>query len=314
MNPLDRMLIFTRVAELASFTQAADALGLPKASVSTAVQQLESQLGTRLLHRTTRKVQPTQDGQVYYERCKDMLADMEELQTMFQQQGAQELRGRVRLDMSTGVARNIVIPRLPELLRAHPRLEVELSGTERRVDLVREGFDCVLRVGAVGDTALVARPLGELRMVNCASPAYLAGHGTPRTLADLADHQLVHYVSTLGARSSGFEYADGAQDRQLPMAGAITVNNAEAYQAACLAGLGLIQAPAIGVSDLLAQGRLVQVLPQHPARPMPMALLYANRRNLSRRVRTVMDWLAQVVRDHLSQDDAASATPSSRAA
>lgn len=302
MNPLDRMLIFTRVAELASFTQAADALGLPKASVSTAVQQLESQLGTRLLHRTTRKVQPTQDGQAYYERCKDMLADMEELQTMFQQQGAQDLRGRVRLDMSTGVARNVVIPRLPRLLQAHPRLEVELSSTERRVDLVREGFDCVLRVGPVGDAALVARPLGELRMLNCASPAYLARHGTPRTLADLADHALVHYVSTLGARSTGFEYTDGALDRQVPMAGAVTVNNAEAYQAACLAGLGLIQAPAIGVSDLLAQGGLVQVLPEHPARPMPMTLLYANRRNLSRRVRTVMDWLAQAVREHLQDD------------
>ena len=127
MNPLEQMQIFARVTELASFTQAADALGLPKATVSTAVQQLEAQLGARLLHRTTRRVQPTQDGQAFYERCKDVLADVEELQTMFQQPGEQSLRGRVRIDMSTGLARHVVIPRLPALLAQHPLLEIEKS-------------------------------------------------------------------------------------------------------------------------------------------------------------------------------------------
>jgi DNA-binding transcriptional LysR family regulator len=305
MSTTERMHIFTRVAELASFTQAADALGLPKASVSNAVQQLESTLGTRLLHRTTRKVQLTQDGQAFYERSKDLLADMDELQTMFQQQGTQSLRGRVRVDMSTGLARNAVIPRLPELLQAHPLLEVELSSTERRVDLVREGFDCVLRAGTVVDPGLIARPLGGLRMVNCASPAYLKAHGHPQTLADLAAHHLVHYVTTLGAKSGGFEYSDGdsnAPDHNLPMQGAVTVNNAEAYTAACLAGLGLIQAPAVGVRDLVARGQLVEVLPRHVASPMPLTLLYANRRNLSKRVRVVMDWLAAVMHAHLASD------------
>ncbi|WP_394787745.1 LysR family transcriptional regulator [Rhodoferax sp.] len=295
MNPIDRMQIFTRVAELASFTQAADALGLPKASVSTAVQQLENQLGTRLLHRTTRRVQLTQDGQTFYERSKDLLADMEDLQTMFQQPGVQALRGRVRVDMATGMARNIVIPRLPELLQAHPLLEVELSSTERRVDLVREGFDCVLRGGPVGDPSLVARPLGAMRMLNCASPAYLQRYGHPHTLEDLAQHQLVHYVGTLGAKSMGFEYAEGPNDHYLPMAGAVTVNNAEAYTAACVAGLGLIQVPESGVQEMLEQGQLLRVLPNYVPRPMPLTLLYANRRNLSKRVRTVMDWLALVM-------------------
>lgn len=301
MSHLDHMHIFTRVAELNSFTQAALALGLPKASVSSAVQQLESRLGTRLLHRTTRKVQLTQDGQTFYERCKDVLADVDELQSMFQQQGAQALRGRVRLDMSTGVARNIVIPRLPEFLRLHPQLEVELSCTERRVDLVREGFDCVLRGGTVGDPGLIARPLGQMRMVNCASPAYLQSHGIPRTLADLDLHALVHYASTLGGKSAGFEYQEGVQLGQRPMAGAITVNNADAYTAACLAGLGLIQVPVLGVHDLLAQGRLVEVLPQYPPPGMPLALVYANRRNVSLRVRVVMDWLADLLSVHLTR-------------
>ena len=305
MSPFDRMHIFVRVAELASFTQAAEALGIPKASASTAVQQLETQLGTRLLHRTTRRVQLTQDGQAYYERCKDLLADVDELQSMFQQAEGAGLKGRVRIDMSTGMARNVVVPRLPELLARHPGLEVELSSTERRVDVVREGFDCVLRTGAVVDSSLVARPLGLARLVNCASPAYLRAHGTPRSLADLPGHRLVHFVNTLGARSAGFEaVVDGALVLT-PMQGALTVNNAEAYMAGCLAGLGLIQVPHLGVVDLLARGDLVEVLPQLAAPPMPLTLMYANRRNLPRRVRTVMDWLAQVVAEHLAQVAAA---------
>ena len=173
MSSFDRMQTFVRVAELASFTQAAEALGIPKASASTAVQQLEAQLGTRLLHRTTRRVQLTQDGQAYYDRCKDLLADVDELQSMFQQADGASLRGRVRIDMSTGMARNVVVPRLPELLARHPALELELSSTERRVDVVREGFDCVLRTGAVMDASLIARPLGTARLANCVSPAYL---------------------------------------------------------------------------------------------------------------------------------------------
>ena len=305
MSPFDRMHIFVRVAELASFTQAAEALGIPKASASTAVQQLETQLGTRLLHRTTRRVQLTQDGQAYYERCKDLLADVDELQSMFQHLDGAGLKGRVRIDMSTGMARNVVVPRLPELLARHPGLELELSSTERRVDVVREGFDCVLRTGAVVDSSLVARPLGLARLVNCASPAYLRAHGTPRSLADLPGHRLVHFVNTLGARSAGFEaVVDGALVLT-PMQGALTVNNAEAYMAGCLAGLGLIQVPHLGVVDLLARGDLVEVLPQLAAPPMPLTLMYANRRNLPRRVRTVMDWLAQVVAEHLAQVAAA---------
>ncbi len=305
MSPFDRMHIFVRVAELASFTQAAEALGIPKASASTAVQQLETQLGTRLLHRSTRRVQLTQDGQAYYERCKDLLADVDELQSMFQHPDGAGLKGRVRIDMSTGMARNVVVPRLPEQLAPHPGLEVELSSTERRVDVVREGFDCVLRTGAVVDSSLVARPLGLVRLVNCASPAYLRAHGTPRSLADLPGHRLVHFVNTLGARSAGFEaVVDGALVLT-PMQGALTVNNAEAYMAGCLAGLGLIQVPHLGVVDLLARGDLVEVLPQLAAPPMPLTLMYANRRNLPRRVRTVMDWLAQVVAEHLAQVAAA---------
>ena len=298
MNMLEAMQVFIRVAELASFTRAADSLGIPKASASNAVQQLEATLGARLLHRTTRKVQMTHDGQAFYERSKDLLTDVDELQSMFQQ-GEQSLRGRLRVDMSGGVARLFVLPQLADFMQAHPLIELELSSTDRLVDLVREGFDCVLRVGPLVDSSLVARPLGAFRIINCASPAYLERHGTPKTLDDLATHQLIHYVSTLGARSPGWEYPDGSGYASLPMAGSITVNNSDSYTAACIAGLGLIQAPAAGLQPLIDAGRLVEVMPDCRAEPMPVSLLYANRRNLPRRVQAFMAWITQVLQPHL---------------
>lgn len=299
MNPLDAMRIYLRVAELASFTQAADSLGLPKASISAAVQQLETELGARLLHRTTRKVQMSQDGLAFYERCKDLLADFDELQTMFQT-GDSELAGRIRVDMSSGIAKNLVLPRLPEFLRAHPKIEVELSSTDRKVDVVREGFDCVIRVGSVGDGNLIARAIGEYPLLNCASRSYLAAFGTPQMLSDLQQHRLVHYVPILGGKSAGFEYlgSDG-EACFVAMPGAITVNNSDAYLAACRAGLGIIQVPGPGVRKYLDSGELVEVLPQFRAAPMPISLLYGNRRHQPKRVRAFMDWVVSVIQRQL---------------
>jgi len=302
MHQVDAMRIFVRVAELSSFSQAAVSLGLPKASVSAAVQQLEADMGTRLLHRTTRRVEMTQDGQVFYERCKDVLADLDEVQQLFRDdQGA--VQGRLRVDMPSAVARDIVLPRLPELLAVHPGLQVELSSTDRRVDLVREGFDCVLRVGVLGDSRHIARLLGHYRMINCASPGYIAAHGVPADLADLASHRLVHYVSNLGGRDAGFEYVDHGrgQARQLAMPGALTVNNSDAYTAACLAGLGIIQAPEAGMLAHIERGALVELLPDLRAPSMPVSLVYANRRQQPRRVRVFMAWLEGLMRPRLEQ-------------
>jgi DNA-binding transcriptional LysR family regulator len=303
MNVLDAMQAFVRVGELASFTQAADALGWPKASVSTAVQQLEAQLGTRLLHRTTRRVQLTPDGQAYLERCKDVLADMDELQTMFQLGRGATLTGRLRVDMPLGVSRQVVMPRLGDFLAAHPGLTVELCSTDRRVDLVREGFDCVLRVGPLGDSPLIARPLGHYRLLNVASPAYLAAHGTPQSPDDLLaqGHRQVHYSATLGSKPQGFEWVDAAsgETRSLALPGSVTVNNSDAYHDACLAGLGLIQSPDVGLRGPLLRGQLVEVLPQHRAAPMPVSLLYAHRRHLPQRVQVFMAWLEAVLQPHL---------------
>lgn len=300
---LDSLRIFATVAELASFTGAADRLGLTKARVSTAVQQLEARLGTRLLHRTTRTVRLSLDGEAFVERARALLADADELQALFQQSPA-ALRGRLRVDLSNVIARRVVLPRLPEFLERHPRLEIEISTTDRRVDLVHEGFDCVVRAGTLQDSGLVARRLGQMRQINLASPAYLQRHGTPRTLADLAQHRVVHYSTTLGAAPGGWEYHDGERWRSHPVAGIVTVNGTDAYQAACLAGLGLIQAPALGAAALLASGRLVEVMPAFTAPALPMSLVYAHRRPLAKRLEAFMDWLGGVLGDYLASDPA----------
>jgi len=313
---IEELRIFSRVAELASFSRAADQLGLTRARTSVAVQQLEDRLGTRLLQRTTRSVRLTEDGQRFLERCKDYLAEGEQLAGMFRA-GAGGLTGRLRIDLPATVARDIVIPRLPEFLALHPALEIGISTTDRHVDLVNEGFDCVLRVGVLGDSELVARPLGFMRMANAASPAYLQAHGTPRTLADLASHRIVHFAQTLSPNDAGWEYFDAAQGRysMQPMRSLVTVNGTDAYNAAAIAGLGLIQAPVGGLRPCFAEGSLVQVMPAFTARPMPVSLVYVNRRQLAPRVLAVMNWLTELLAPYFVADSelALSATDPSAA-
>lgn len=294
MDRLQTLNIFARVAEMESFTAAAKSLGIPKATASNAVQQLETRLATRLLQRTTRKVSLTHDGVAFYERCKDLLADADEMEAMFQKSG-ESLAGRIRVDLSTRMARFTVIPALPKFLEEHPSLQIELGSTDRNVDLVREGYDCVVRGGSLAESGLVVRKVVELQLVNCASPEYLRKHGKPKSLRDLDRHLLVHYVGTLGAKPDGWEYEEHGQWKEWPMRGQVTVNNAEAYVAAALAGLGLIQSPRSSMEAELASGQLVEVLPKLRARSMPVSILYPHRRQLSRRVRVFMDWLAQTI-------------------
>lgn len=294
MNKLELLRTFVRVSEMSSFTLAGESLGLPRSTVSEHVQALEALVGTRLLQRTTRKVQATQDGLVLYERSKDLLSNMDEIEGLFRQDAA-SLTGRIRFDMPNFLARQMVLPRLPEFMALHPNLELEISTTDRRVDLQREGFDCVLRVGVQPDQSVVARHVCDFAMVNCASPAYVQRHGVPQTLDDLAQHRLVHYVGVLGSRSEGFLYEVDGTLHRLPMAGSVTVNSTDAYEAACLGGFGLIQAPLNGMQPHLLSGELVALLPQFNAPTMEVSLLYARQRHLPMRVRAFMDWLALVI-------------------
>lgn len=298
MDKIHAMQVFVRVAELESFTRAAESLGLPKGTISRQVQSLENSMGTRLLHRTTRRVQLTQDGLVYYERCRDVLATLDEMDALFQHDPA-TLSGRIRVDMPVSLACDYILPRLPDFLQQYPGVEVDLSSSDRRVDVIREGFDCVIRVGTLEDSGLIARPLGLLTLVNCASPAYLARFGTPTTLEDLDQHAMVHYGQSAGQFPRGFEFYDGKTRHYIKTGGTVTVNSTETYRAACLAGLGIIQAPETGMRTLLKEKKLVAVLPHFCAQPMPVSLIYPHRRNLARRVHVFMEWLTQAMKRYV---------------
>jgi DNA-binding transcriptional LysR family regulator len=166
---------------------------------------------------------------------------------------------------------------------------------------VREGFDCVLRIGALADSGLVAKRLGVLHMANYASPAYLGKYGVPTGIDDLDRHFIVHYSQSLGADEPSFEYPEGNGWREHPMRCLVTVNNADAYEAACLAGLGIIQAPRWRRRDVVDRGLLVEVLPELTCQPMPVSLVHAHGRNVPKPVRAVMAWLAQVVEPFVGQ-------------
>jgi len=299
---LEPILIFIRVAEMGSFTHAAESLGIQKGRASTAVRKLEEDVGVRLLHRTTRSVQLTEDGRAFHARARNLLADVDDLHSMFAGDRV-ALRGRFRVDLPTELARTTIVPALPDFMATYPELELEVSSTDRQVDLVQEGFDCVLRIGPIGDETLIARPLGQLRMVNAASPAYLARYGIPQSLEDLRlqEHRTIHYSRILGSKPYGWEYpdGDGGSYATLPLPGALHVNSVQTYEAAALAGIGLMQAALSGIRRHFESGALVEILPDFRPEPLDVSLVVAHRNNLSRRVRAFMKWIEEVLTPYL---------------
>ena len=291
MDRFDAMRLFTRIVELGSFTQAAHDLGYPKASVTLAIKQLEARLHVRLLQRTTRQVAPTPDGHAYYERCVRLLADLEETEAVFSTAALQP-SGKLRIDMHSTLGMHFVMPVLDRFCARYPLIELEIGMGDRLVDLVREGVDCVLRVGQLRDSSMVARTVARLAQITCASPAYLAAHGTPRTLAELDGHRAVNFFSSRTGKAWPFAFKCDGQAYSVDLPGTVSVNNADAYHACCRAGMGLIQAPRYHLAQALADGELVEVLSAMRPDPLPVSVMYPHHRQLSPRVRVFADWVA----------------------
>ncbi|HCL5373920.1 TPA: LysR family transcriptional regulator [Salmonella enterica] len=294
MDKIYAMKLFIHVAERESFSRAAEEVGLPKGSVSRQIQALENQLGTRLLHRTTRRVQLTQDGMAYYERAKDLLSNLDELEGLFQPDPA-SISGKIRVDIPPGLTNSLIMPRLSTFLHHYPGIALELCSSDRQVDLLREDFDCVVRTEPLHAPGILTRPLGKLTRVNCTSPQYLARFGYPESLDDLALHAMVHYSLTPGISSPGFSFETPHGMQWVKTGGMLTVNSTETWHTACLAGLGIIQTPRITVREALRAGTLIEILPQYRASPLPVTLHYPHRRNLSRRVHLFMVWLTETI-------------------
>lgn len=290
MDRLDSMQLFTRIVELRSFTAAADDLGLPRATATHTIQQLERRLGVRLLQRTTRHVSPTLDGQAYYERCVRLLADFEEAES-FLGEAAAHPKGKLRVDLQPTVAMDFLVPKLGEFCGRYPGLELEIGMGDRLVDLVREGVDCVLRGGEPHVSSMIVRRVATMAQVTCASPGYLKAHGIPRNLDQFRQHRAVNFLSSATGRRMPFEFTVGGTVESLYLKGTVSVTQSNAYVACCEQGLGFIQVPRHSLRKQLADGTLVEVLKRHPPPPMPVSVLYPHHRQLSPRVRVFIDWV-----------------------
>ncbi len=290
VDRFDSLQLFTRIVELGSFSHAAAALDMPRATATHAIKALETRLGVRLLERTTRQVRPTLDGQAFYERCVHLLAELDDAESALQHVAANP-RGVLRVDMHGTHATQIVLARIDEFRARYPRIDLVVSGGDRLVDLVREGVDCVIRAGTPRDSSLIARRLALMPQVVCASPAYLKAFGTPQHPDQLSRHEVVKFFSRSGAPGYPVELHVNGQLQSYSLAGWMSVNDAENYVVAALRGCGLIQVPRFHVDDALREGRLVEVLSDWPSPDLPVSALYPHHRQLSPRVRVFVDWL-----------------------
>lgn len=297
MDKVDAMRLFIRIVERRSFTLAAQDIGLPRSTVTQAIKQLEDRLGTRLLQRTTRHVSPTLDGEAYYRRCGAILADIEDAEAAF---SGVKPHGLLRVDVHGTLARHFVLPALPRFLADYPEIQLHIGEGDRLVDLIREGIDCVLRVGDLSDSAMIGRRVATLDEVTVASPDYLARHGMPLTPDDLVTpddlhgHLAVSFISSATRAAIPFEFTEAGAVRNIVMPSTVSVSAAETLIAACRLGLGLVQAPRYHVQRDIEAGTLVPVLERYAPTPTPVSLLYPHNRQLSPRVRVFIDWMTRL--------------------
>ncbi|HGE6929190.1 TPA: LysR family transcriptional regulator [Enterobacter cloacae] len=292
INLFESIRIFIEIVESGSLTQAAENLQIHRPAVTKALQLLEQHSGTRLLQRTTRRIDLTPDGEAFYRRSKPLLAQADALLESFGPD--QVLRGQLRVDMPIAFASMVVIPRLPEFYRQHPDIDIILSSSDRRRDMLRDGLDCVLRVGELDDGDYIARRIGNIRIKTCASPDYLAVHGTPETLDDLQKHRAINWINTNSRQIKPWTFTTPEGTAEMTLPGKLVVDNSQAYIAAGLAGLGVMQGMNLFIQPYLDRGQLVEVLPGYPSPDRKLSILYPHR-HLSRKVRVFTEWLESLL-------------------
>ncbi|MEJ7808555.1 MAG: LysR family transcriptional regulator [Telluria sp.] len=297
MNKLQAMEVFVQVVDAGGFTRAAENMQLPKATVSTLVQALETALAVKLLHRTTRQVSVTADGAAYYERCLRILSDVREAEESLSANRASP-SGRLRVDVSTGMANDLLIPALPDFFARYPDIRLDLGCSDRAVDLIEEGVDCAIRGGNLPDSALIARRIGVLHFVIAATPGYLATHGRPAHPRDLANHRCVNYFSSKTGKTMDWDFVRGDETIIMPVPACLAVNDSTVYTTAGLQGLGLIQMASYKIATLVESGQLELVLEDWTSEPMPINIVYPENRHLSAKVRVFVEWVADLLMTH----------------
>lgn len=293
MNKLQAMEVFVQVVDAGGFTRAAENMQLPKATVSTLIQSLESTLAVKLLNRTTRQINVTTDGAAYYERCLRILSDVREAEESLSRTRLSP-SGRLRVDAGTGMASGILIPALPAFFERYPDIVMDFGCSDRLVDLIEEGVDCAIRGGNLADSSLIARRVGLINFATCASPDYLARYGTPTHPRELERHLCVNYFSSKTGKTYNWDFTRDGERIDLPMPGKISVNDAIAYTSAGLSGLGIMQMAKHTIQPYLASGQLVTILDDWLIDPLPIHVVYPQNRHLSAKVRVFVEWIAEL--------------------
>ena len=295
MDRLNEMEAFVRVVDLGGFTDAARKMGLSKSAVSKHVASLEERLGARLLNRTTRRVNPTDIGLAFYDRAIRVLAEASEADAMVSaMQDAP--RGELRVSAPVSFGTRALAPAVAGFLQEYPDISVHMVLDDRFVELVAEGFDLAIRIGELPDSSLRARKLMDVDLHLVASPAYLAREGRPDTLAELADHNLLHY-SNLSTGNYWRLQAPSGQERQVRAVGRLTVNNGDALRRAAEDGLGIAMLPDFILEDALESGRLVELLPETRRPPLGVFAVYPQGRFPQPKLRAFIDWLVEALKD-----------------
>ena len=290
MDKLLAMKVFIRVVDSGSFVKAADMLQLPPPNVSRVVQALELDLGVKLLNRTTRRVGLTEDGALYYASCVTVLGDIEEMESSLSSAKLSP-KGKIKINMPTSLGKDIVIPALAGFYHIYPDIEIEMGLTDREIDIIEEGVDCVLRAGVLEDSGLIARPIGAIAIAAAAAPDYLRKHGVPLIPDDLHRHVGVNYVSASTGRVRPWIFMVDGEVRSIQMKGVISVNDVGSYVNCGVAGLGLIKGPRYLMAPHFDSGTLQEVLREYRSAARPISIMYPPNRHLTRKVRLFIDWL-----------------------
>lgn len=299
MDRFDAMQAFARVVEAGSFTKAAETLHMSKTTVTQLVQQLEARLRVKLLNRTTRQVNVTADGAAYYGRVVRLLADMEEAETGLSSASA-SLRGRLRVDVPSPLARLVLVPALPAFHLRYPDIQIDMGVSDRVVDLIGENVDCVVRGGELTDLSLNARHVGDLQLKAYAAPSYLARAGKPGHPQELegTHHRVVGFLWARTGRTYRYAMRRGRERVDVQGRYVLAIDDGNAYLAAGLAGLGILWLPDYMTRPHLAQGELVPLFDGWQFEPMPLYLAYPPNRHVSARLRVFIEWVAEVLAQH----------------
>lgn len=296
MDRFEALQAFVRVVETRSFTRAAQTLQTSKARVTQLVQQLESHLRVKLLHRSTRRVSATEDGAVFYLRAQRLLAELDDAETSLSAASVAP-RGRLRVDVPAPLASLVLLPALAEFQARHPEIQLDLGVSDRRVDLIDENVDCVIRGGTPAEPSLRVRPLANLAMGVYAAPAYLARAGVPRTPAALDDeaHELIGYRGSRVGPALVYSLRRGATSHEIQGRQRVIVDDGNALLAAGIAGHGVLCLPTYMATRPLARGELVRLFEDWQIEPMPLYLAYPDSRHVSRKLRVFIDWVVELI-------------------